>query len=51
MAALRTMFPLGTIVRTAYYGCMDDYNHTFPARDDTDQHVSDPKFPMVLERI
>src|SRR6266480_1675250 len=31
--------------------CMDNHNHTRPARDDTDQHVSDLKAPLVSEML
>jgi len=30
---------------------MDDHNHTLPSKDDTDQHVSDPKPPLVSEML
>src|SRR5438132_264511 len=51
IAALRTIFPLGVHVHTVYDTCMDNHNHTLPARDDTDQHVSDPQAPMVSEML
>ena len=51
IAALRTIFLLGTILLTVYDTCMDHRNHTLPSRDDTDQHVSDPPAPLVSEML
>src|SRR5438132_153778 len=51
IAAFRTMFPLGMMARTSYHSCMDHHTHTPPARDDTDQHVTDPKSPLVSEML
>jgi hypothetical protein len=45
------MFPLGTVCRTAYHGCMDNHNHTQFAKDDTDYHVSEPQAPLVSEML
>jgi integrase/recombinase XerD len=34
-----------------YDTCMDNHNHTFFSRDDTDQHVSNPVAPLVSEML
>jgi integrase/recombinase XerD len=36
---------------TVYDGCMDNHTHTQPARDDTDQHVTDAPAPLVSEML
>jgi hypothetical protein len=51
MAALRTLFPLGTIFLTVYDTCMDYHNHTHLSRDDTDQHVANPPAPLTSEML
>ena len=51
VANLRTIFPLGTMLLTAYHDCMDYHTHTQPAKDDIDQHVSDPQTPLVSEML
>jgi hypothetical protein len=51
VATLRIISPLGTICLTIYDDYMDNHNHTHPARDDRDQHVSDPKSPLVSEML
>jgi hypothetical protein len=45
------MFPLGTILLTVYDTCMNHHTHTLPARDDLDQHVTDPPAPLVSEML
>ena len=30
---------------------MDNHNHTIPSRDDPDQHITDPKSPLVSEML
>jgi hypothetical protein len=47
IATIRTIFPLGVQVRTVYDTCMDNHTYTFSSKDDTDQHVSDPKSLFV----
>lgn len=51
IATFRTFFRLGTVSLTIYDTCMDNHNHTPHSRDDTDQHVSDPKSPLVSEML
>jgi hypothetical protein len=34
-----------------YHSCMDNHTHTFPAKDNTDYHVSSPRFPLVSEML
>jgi integrase/recombinase XerD len=51
VAALRTIFPLGTVARTSYHGCMNHHNHTFPSKEDSDQHIPDPATPLVSEML
>jgi hypothetical protein len=51
IVACRTIFPLGARVHTIYDECMDDHTHTQADKDDTDQHVTDPKSPLVSEML
>jgi len=51
IATFRTIFPLGVIPLTVYDDCMDNHNHTIPSRDDPDQHITDPKSPLVSEML
>jgi hypothetical protein len=51
VAAFRTMFPLGTMLLTVYDTCMDNHTHTHLSKDDSDQHVSNPKSPLVSEML
>ena len=41
MAALRTLFPLGTIFLTVYDTCMDDHNDIRPHKNELEQYVTD----------
>src|SRR5262245_49563730 len=47
----RTNFPLGAIFFAVYDDCMDDHTHTQSAKDDLDQHVSNPQAPLVSEML
>ena len=40
MAALRTLFPLGTIFLTVYDTCMDDHNDIRPNKNELEQYVT-----------
>ena len=51
VAAFRRIFLLGIIPLTVYDICMDNHNHTPSSKDDTNQHVSDPKSLMVSEML
>ena len=45
------MFPLGTMLLTIYYNCMDYHNHLSFTKQDTDRHISDPPAPLVSEML
>ena len=49
VVTFRTIFPLGVMTLAIYDTRMDHHNHTLPSRNDPDQHVSDPKSPLVSE--
>src|SRR5690349_5177505 len=51
IATIRTFFHLGSPTCIVYDGCMDGHSDTQPAKDDTDQHVTDPQAPLISEML
>jgi hypothetical protein len=45
------IFPLGVIFLAVYDDCMDNHTHIHPAKDGTNQHVTDPQAPLVSEML